>query len=146
MRITRLQVKNIRRHADLDLQLAPGLTVIRGPNESGKTTIQRALELALTRRVTSGSADIDGLRSWKAGEDDRPWVRLEFEQDVDDKLEKGALEKSFRGTRGTVVLETDGQSITDPALADQVMAELTGIPSEAFFRSTASIRHHEAVA
>ena len=143
MRITRLQVKNIRRHGDLDLQLAPGLTVIRGPNESGKTTIQRALELALTRRVTSGSADIDGLRSWKAGEDDRPWVRLEFEQDVEDKLEKSTLEKSFRGTRGTVLLETDGQSITDPALADQVMAELTGIPSEAFFRSTASIRHHE---
>lgn len=143
MRITRLQVRNVRRHADLDLKLAPGLTVIRGPNESGKTTIQRALELALTRRVTSGSADIDGLRSWKAGEDDRPWVRLEFEQDVDDKPEKGTLEKTFRGARGTVTLETDGQSITDPALADQVMAELTGIPSEAFFRSTASVRHHE---
>jgi len=143
VRITRLQVRNLRRHADLDLKLAPGLTVIRGPNESGKTTIQRALELALTRRVTSGSADIEGLRSWKAGDDDRPWVRLEFEQDVDDKLEKGSLEKTFRGARGTVTLEADGQSITDPALADQVMAELTGIPSEAFFRSTASVRHHE---
>jgi DNA repair exonuclease SbcCD ATPase subunit len=143
VRITRLQVKNIRRHADLDLKLAPGLTVIRGPNESGKTTIQRALELALTRRVTSGSSDIDGLRSWTAGEDDRPWVRLEFEQETDDKIEKGSLEKSFRGARGTVQLDADGQSITDPALADQVMAELTGIPSEAFFRSTASVRHHE---
>jgi DNA repair exonuclease SbcCD ATPase subunit len=143
VRITRLQVKNVRRHADLDLKLAPGLTVIRGPNESGKTTIQRALELALTRRVTSGSADIDALRSWKGGEDDRPWVRLEFEQDVDDKVEKGTLEKTFKGARGTVTLEADGQSITDPALADQVMAELTGIPSEAFFRSTASVRHHE---
>jgi len=143
VRITRLQVRNVRRHSDLDLQLAPGLNVIRGPNESGKTTIQRALELALTRRVTSGSGDLDGLRSWKAGDDDRPWVRLEFEQDVDDKLERGSLEKSFKGAKGTVELVTEGQSITDPALADQVTAELTGIPSEAFFRSTASIRHHE---
>jgi DNA repair exonuclease SbcCD ATPase subunit len=143
MRITRLQVRNLRRHADLDLKLASGLNVIRGPNESGKTTIQRALELALTRRVTSSSGDIDGLRSWKSADEDRPWVRLEFEQDVDDKLEKGSLEKSFKGARGTVELKTDGQSITDPALADQVIAELTGIPSEAFFRSTASIRHHE---
>lgn len=143
MRITRLQVRNVRRHADLDLQLAPGLNVVRGPNESGKTTIQRALELALTRRVTSGSGDLDGLRSWKAGEDDRPWVRLEFEQDVDDKLDRGSLEKSFKGPKGTVELVTEGQSITDPALADQVTAELTGIPSEAFFRSTASVRHHE---
>ena len=81
MRITRLQVRNVRRHADLDLKLAPGLNVVRGPNESGKTTIQRALELVLTRRVTSGSGDLDALRSWKAGDDERPWVRLEFEQD-----------------------------------------------------------------
>ncbi|HLX34045.1 MAG TPA: AAA family ATPase [Candidatus Limnocylindrales bacterium] len=143
MRISRLQVRNVRRHADLDLQLAPGLNVVRGPNESGKTTIQRALELALTRRVTSSSGDLDSLRSWKAGEDDRPWVRLEFEQEVEDGVEAGSLEKAFRGSKGTVDLRTDGQTITDPALADQVMAELTGIPSEAFFRSTASVRHHE---
>ena len=143
MRITRLQIRNIRRHADLDLKLARGLTVVRGPNESGKTTIQRALELALTRRVTSASADIDGLRPWRAAEEERPWVRLEFEQDADDGVETGSLEKSFQGVRGTVQLDADGQSITDPTLADQVMAELTGIPSEAFFRSTASVRHHE---
>ena len=81
MRITRLQLRNVRRHADLDLALAPGLTVVRGPNESGKSTIQRAIELALTKRVTSGSADLDAMRSWNAGDDDRPWVRIEFEQD-----------------------------------------------------------------
>ena len=143
MRITRLQIRNLRRHANLDLTLAPGLTVIRGPNESGKTTIQRALELALTRRVTSGSADIDGMRSWAAGEDDRPWVRLEFEQDIDDRVVTGSLEKSFRGARGTVLLEEGGHSTTDPGRADEIMAELTGIPTEAFFRSTASVRHHE---
>jgi DNA repair exonuclease SbcCD ATPase subunit len=143
VRITRLQIRNLRRHADLDLALAPALTVIRGPNESGKTTIQRALELALTRRVTSGSADIDGMRSWAAGEDDRPWVRLEFEQDIDDRVVSGSLEKSFRGVRGTVLLEEGGHSTTDPGRADEIMAELTGIPTEAFFRSTASVRHHE---
>jgi DNA repair exonuclease SbcCD ATPase subunit len=143
VRITRLQLRNVRRHADLDLPLAPGLTVIRGPNESGKSTIQRALELALTRRVTSGSGDVDGMRSWSSGEEDRPWVRLEFEQDDIDGVQKGSLEKAFRGNKGTVRLEADGETITDPARADEVLAELTGIPSEAFFRSTASVRHHE---
>ena len=143
MRITRLQLRNVRRHADLDLPLAPGLTVIRGPNESGKSTIQRALELALTRRVTSGSADMDGMRSWNSGDEDRPWVRIEFEQEDLDGVQKGSLEKAFRGNKGTVRLEADGETITDPARADEVLAELTGIPSEAFFRSTASVRHHE---
>ena len=143
MRITRLQLRNVRRHADLDLPLAPGLTVIRGPNESGKSTIQRALELALTRRVTSGSGDLDGMRSWNAGDDDRPWVRLEFAQEDLDGTRTGTLEKSFRGARGAVKLEIDGETITDPTRADEMLADLTGIPSEAFFRSTASVRHHE---
>jgi DNA repair exonuclease SbcCD ATPase subunit len=143
VRITRLQLKNVRRHADLDLRLAPGLTVVRGPNESGKSTIQRAIELALTRRVTSGSADLDGIRSWNSGEDDRPWVRLEFEQDDIDGLKSGTLEKAFRGPKGTVKLELDGETVTDPARADELLADLTGVPSEAFFRSTASVRHHE---
>ena len=143
MRITRLQLRNVRRHVDLDLPLAPGLTVVRGPNESGKSTIQRALELALTRRVTSGSGDMDGMRSWNSADEERPWVRLEFEQDDLDGIQKGSLEKSFRGNKGTVRLEADGETITDPARADEVLAEITGVPSEAFFRSTASVRHHE---
>ncbi|HEX2626500.1 MAG TPA: AAA family ATPase [Candidatus Limnocylindrales bacterium] len=143
MRITRLQLQNVRRHQNLDVQLAPGLTVVRGPNESGKSTIQRALELALTRRVTSGSADLDAMRTWNAADDDRPWVRLEFEQEDLDGVRTGTLEKSFRGARGTVKLEIDGETITDPTRADEVLGDLTGIPSEAFFRSTASVRHHE---
>src|SRR4029079_15113233 len=44
---------------------------------------------------------------------------------------------------GTVELVYDGQTVTDPTLADQVLAELSGIPTEPFFRSTASVRHHE---
>jgi DNA repair exonuclease SbcCD ATPase subunit len=143
VRITRLQLRNVRRHTDLDLTLAPGLTVVRGPNESGKSTIQRALELALTRRVTSGSADLDGMRSWGSGEDERPWVRIEFEQEDEDGTRSGALEKAFRGQKGVVRLDVNGESITDPNRADEVLAELSGIPSEAFFRSTASVRHHE---
>ena len=145
MRITRLQLRNVRRHADLDLELAPGLTVVRGPNESGKSTIQRAIELALTRRVTSGSNDLDAMRSWNAHPDDRPWVRFEFEQDDPEaeRVRTGSVEKAFRGAKGTVTMEFDGETVTDPAAADELLAELSGIPSEPFFRSTASVRHHE---
>ena len=64
MRINRLSLRQFRRHDELDIELAPGLTVVRGPNEAGKTTLQRAVELVLTRRVTSSSNDIDGFRTW----------------------------------------------------------------------------------
>ncbi|MHB8460339.1 MAG: ATP-binding protein [Candidatus Limnocylindrales bacterium] len=143
MRITRLQARDIRRHRDLDIELAPGLTVVRGPNEAGKSTIQRTVEIALTRKVTSASGDIDGLRSWGAKDEARPWVRLEFVSEDEDGLRHGHLEKSFRGAKGTVSLDIEGETTTDPTEADLRVAALTGIPSEAFFHSTASVRHHE---
>ena len=45
MRIRRLQVRDLRRYRELDIDLAPGVTVVRGQNEAGKSTIQRAIEL-----------------------------------------------------------------------------------------------------
>jgi DNA repair exonuclease SbcCD ATPase subunit len=143
VRVRRISGEQFRRYRAFDVELAPGLTVIRGPNEAGKTTVQRALELALTRRATSTAGELEALRRWGAPPDARSIIRVEFEQDEDDGRKVGTLEKTFAGARGTVTLEYDGQTISDPALADQVMAELTGIPTEGFFRSTASVRHFE---
>jgi DNA repair exonuclease SbcCD ATPase subunit len=146
VRIRRLQVKDLRRYRELDIDLAPGVTVIRGPNEAGKSTIQRAIELVLTRRVTSNAGDLEALRPWDAAADSeaRPRIAIEFEQEEEDgRVATGTLEKAFAGQKGTVDLVYDGQRVTDPTLADQVLAELSGIPTEPFFRSTASIRHHE---
>ena len=146
MRITKLSVRDFRRYREFEVPLAPGLTIVHGPNEAGKTTIQRALELVLTRKATAGGQEMDGFRSWDAPDDARPVIAIDFEVDDDDNgggTRPGSIEKSFQGQRGTVRLELDGQVITDPTLADQALAELTGIPTEAFFRSTASIRHHE---
>jgi len=145
VRIRRLQVRDLRRYRELDIDLAPGVTVVRGPNEAGKSTIQRAIELAITRRVTSGAADLESLRPWDAEPDARTWIAIEFEQEEEEgRKATGTLQKTFAGQRGTVDLQYDGgAAITDPTLADQVIAELTGIPTEPFFRSTASVRHHE---
>jgi uncharacterized protein YhaN len=143
VRVRKLSARDFRRYRALDITFAPGLTVVRGPNESGKTTVQRALELVLTRRVTSTAAEIEALRPWDAPSEARSIVTIEFEQDEDDTRKTGTVEKTFAGGKGTVRLDYDGQAITDPALADQVLAELTGIPTEGFFRSTASVHHFE---
>ena len=144
MRISRIAIHNLRRYRDQEIELAPGLTVVRGPNEAGKSTLQRAIELALTRKVTSAAADLDGLVPWDGDADARTVLELAFTyEDEDGGIHDGRLEKSFRGARGQVTLELDGQSITDPARADEALAELSGVPTEAFFRSTASVRHHE---
>jgi DNA repair exonuclease SbcCD ATPase subunit len=137
MRITRLHLHGIRRHRDLDIVPAPGLTVIRGPNEAGKSSVQTALEMALFRRATSTGRETQDVRTW--GSTDDPSVELQFEHDG----ATGRLAKHFAGQRGTVELELDGQLITDPGQVDTVMAEMTGLPSEKFLRSTASVRHQE---
>ena len=143
MRVRRISGRDVRRYRSFDIELAPGLTVVRGPNEAGKSTIQRALELALTRRATSTAGELEAIRPWGAPPEARSVITVDFEQDEEDGPHPGTLEKTFAGSKGTVRLEYEGQTITDPTLADQVIAELTGIPTEAFFRSTASVHHFE---
>jgi hypothetical protein len=78
VRITRVTLRDVRTHRGTrELELARGLTVIRGPNEAGKSTFLRAVELALTRRVTSTAADLEAMRTWDAPNDRRPEVVLE---------------------------------------------------------------------
>jgi DNA repair exonuclease SbcCD ATPase subunit len=144
VRITSLALQNVRRYKDAAFELSPGLTVVRGPNEAGKSTLQRAIELALTRKVTSSAGDLDGLVPWDGGPDSRSAIALVFTyEDEDGATHEGRLEKSFRGSKGQVRLELDGEVITDPARADEALAELSGLPTENFYRSTASIRHQE---
>ncbi len=140
MRIQRLQLRDLQRHHELDLQLAPGLTIVRGPNEAGKTTIERAIEVGLFRKCTAAGQDIEALRRWGAAADAAPTIRLEF---TDDDGTAGSLAKTFAGAKGTVELRYGDETVTDPAEVERRLAEMTGIPSEKFFRSTAAVRHEE---
>lgn len=146
MRIARLQLRDVKRYRDLQIDLAPGLTIIRGPNESGKSTIAMAIELALTGSVgTTQPASLDGLRSWDAESSARPTIVLDFTvDDVDPTLpgRSGTVEKAF-GPGGTAKLTFDGSSTSDPATVDAELAEITGVPNRAFFRSTALVGRGE---
>jgi hypothetical protein len=150
MRISRLQLRDVKRYRDLQIDLAPGLTIIRGPNEAGKSTISRAIELGLTGSVVAGAdpgtaGGLDGLRSWDADEAARPTITLDFSVDAGaaggpDRT--GSIEKAF-GPGGTASLTIDGVTTTDPAAVDARLADLTGVPTPSFFRSTAFVGHGE---
>ncbi len=93
--------------------------------------------MALFRKVTSTAREMLDARTWGATDD--PFVEIEFEHEG----ATGRLTKRFAGQKGTVELEIDGQTITDPGQVDTIVAEMTGLPSEKFLRSTASVRHQE---
>jgi len=142
MRITRLKLRDLKRYRELQIEFAPGLTIVRGPNEAGKTTIARAIELALTGSVASDGSDLDTLRSWDAAPGVRPTVVVEFTDDSTGTGRQGKLQKSF-GPGGSATLTIDGQKTTDSGEVDQILAGLTGIPTASFFRSTALVDHGE---
>ena len=139
MRITHLRIHNVRRHADLALDFAPGLNVVCGPNEAGKSTLQKAIEMGLFRSATSTAQELTDLRSWTAGPEDDPEIEIDF----DEEGTAGHLVKNFARSAGSVSLRLGDQTMTDPRQVDQSIAEITGLPSEKFYRSTAGIRHSE---
>ncbi len=144
MRITSLSLRNLGRHRDAEWSLDPGMTVVRGPNESGKSTLLRALELVLTRSATSTSPDLDSLRTWGAEPDQAPAVAITFTWDAEDgSAHRGRLAKVFAGAAGTTRLEVDGVAVSDAARAEEALAQLSGLPTEGFLRSTASVRQAE---
>jgi DNA repair exonuclease SbcCD ATPase subunit len=138
MIITRLRLANFRRHRALDVQFGPGLNVVRGANEAGKSTVQRAIEMALFRRPTFSGNELDDTRPWQDPTAE-PVIALEFT----DEGRAGTIHKAFAGGKGTVTMTLGGETYNDPASVDHQVVALTGIPSEKFFRASASVHHHE---
>lgn len=138
MNITHLRLTSFRRHAELDVELRPGLNIVRGPNEAGKSTVQRAIELGLFRRATFASAELEDLRPWSDPQAD-PQIDVDFEHDG----RTGSVRKVFAGHHGTVEMTMGDETLTDPAAVEAQIAEMTGLPSEKFMRATASVHHAE---
>jgi AAA domain len=149
-RISRLQLRDLRRHRSFDTSFAPGLTIVKGPNEAGKSTLAEAIELGLT---PAGGRTAAELRTWGAAPDAAPTVTIDFSVDPETGLADGRAD--VPGVRAGEVTRTwgpagvattltiDGTSISDPVAIDARLVELTGLPSAAFFRGTALVNHAE---
>jgi uncharacterized protein YhaN len=70
MRVERLTVNGFGKLAGRELELGPGLTVVHGPNESGKSTSHAALRASLFGLVSGGRRTRDETA---AVERHRPW-------------------------------------------------------------------------
>ena len=73
MIVERLEVRHFRRVRDVDLLLGPGLNVLYGPNDLGKSTLAEALRAALLLRSTA--KEHERLVPWDDPEA-APYVRL----------------------------------------------------------------------
>ncbi|MCL7943936.1 AAA family ATPase [Marinobacter sp. ATCH36] len=119
MKLRRLQVEQLRqfRQPFVMDNLQPGLNLIHGPNESGKSTLVRAIRAAFFERYRTSS--VDDLRPW-GDSAAAPTITLDFEA----QQKSWHLVKSFL-QRKRCDLQIDSDSYSEDE-AEEKLAELLG--------------------
>jgi len=121
MYIRRLLVAGWR---GLDAELAdlsPGLNLVCGPNEAGKSRLVQALRFALFESSRGAAAHKQALESWGAV-DGRPRVEVEFEL----AGSSWVLEKTFLGRGCNTLLRGAGRTLEGEE-AEARLADLLGV-------------------
>ena len=121
MRLLQCTLNSIRRHQVLELSFHPGLTLITGANETGKSSLVEALHRTLFLKSTATGAPVQRLRS--LSHSGHPQVSLRFEARGLD----WSLQKRFSGQSGTTSLTGSGQEPRLGSEAEEHLAALLGV-------------------
>jgi len=125
MIVRRIHVRQFRKLRDQIIECGPGLNVIRGHNDAGKSTLHLAFSAAL---YPSKPREIQSYGPWG---DDRPGeITIEFEADG----RAYRLHKDFRTRR--ISLRSEDQEFGDPREVERRVAAIVGLPSVTLFRAT----------
>ncbi len=132
MKITQIRLRRFKRFADWQTALAPGLTVIRGPNEAGKTTVMDAVFEGLFGAPGRGEA-LARLRSW--GEQRLGEITVELQVNGSRYLLRKDIEA------GTILLQSeDGRDRLETYRdVQRRLLEWIGLASEGAYRATAFV-------
>ena len=121
MWIKRLEVTDWAGIADAAIDFDPGLNVLHGPNELGKSSLVSAIRAALLLQSTSAAAE--PWRDWHA--DAPPEVSLTFEQEAQ---RIWRVRKSFgSGGHAYIDFSRDGSEFTQEGKGREVDGKLRGI-------------------
>lgn len=121
MQLLDLTVRRVRRHRDLHLTFAPGLTLIGGANESGKSTLVEALHKGLFLKASATGRGVEELRSRL--HPGLPEVEIGFAA----AGQQWRLRKRFAGSSGTCQLSHGGGLNLSGAAAEEQLARLLGV-------------------
>lgn len=110
MLFRRIAVRNFRKLISPALidGLGPGVTIIAGDNEEGKSTLLLAIRSGLFERHNLGGKAVEAMQPF--GSSVRPEIRLDFEIDG----ESFSITKGF-AHRSSAVLMTPSGTLAGPA-------------------------------
>jgi DNA replication and repair protein RecF len=105
MHLTRLALTNFRNYAHLELDLAPGVTLLQGNNACGKTSLLEAIFYLATAHSPHAGTERELIR-WGASEEPIPFARVETEvakrNDTRTQLEIVLVQAAEEKSRGAV--------------------------------------------
>ncbi|MBI3979573.1 MAG: AAA family ATPase [Chloroflexi bacterium] len=137
MILQRLSVRDFRRFDHFEATFGPGVNVILGNNEEGKSTLREAITVALFESPETDNRKILGLRRWGATQ--RFAVVLEFEEEG----KSYRLTKDFQARSARLETLESGETIEDVRAIRTRIGEMLGLGSRATFESTVRISQQD---
>ncbi len=137
MILKRIALRDFRRFANFETSFAPGLNVILGNNEEGKSTLREAITLALFQDPRTTRGEVLGLKRWGASEQFA--IDLEFEADGRTYL----LIKDFQSKTAQLKDLRTGETRQDARAIESQVKQMLGLPSLAAFESTVRVSQRD---
>lgn len=137
MIIKRLRLHNFKKFRDETIEFGPGLNVIKGSNEAGKSTLHAALRMAFFEKPTATSQEVKRAKSWRAEE----MFAIGMDVAADDG--EFRLGKDFAARKASLAGGDTSEPVTDPDSVQKRLSSWLGCPNEKFFRSTVCVDQDE---
>lgn len=134
MKINQIVLKDYKRFKNLSIDLLPGLNVIIGDNEAGKSTIAQAyMDLLFKDPSTRSSGYLNSVKSWNS--DIFPKLEMTFHAlSSIFKFEKDFNERTLKLTN-----LNSGKEINTFKESQETLKKIIGITNEAIYKKTAFI-------
>ncbi len=137
MRIKSISTTNFGKLANKKTSFSKGLTVVRGPNEAGKSFSIEAITQCLYGDASSGAAYIrEHCKKWGSEGD------FSLALEIECRGKKYRIVRDFENKRNILVMP-DETKIKDKETVRKRVAELVGLPSDLAFKATACIPQGE---
>ncbi len=137
MVIEEVRMRDFGRWDEARVSLRPGLNVLWGPNEAGKSTLLAAIFMLLFDKPTTTKTTATRWRRWGASRN------YELAMTFRAQRRHWELVKDFEGQRSLLRDLDSRETWEDHSEAQRVLAALVGTDSSAIYQSTAGLRQQD---
>jgi len=137
MLIEKCSISRYGKLADFDSGFQPGLNLVKGPNEAGKSTLVEAIVDALYENPKTRKKDVKERKSWGFERDFE--IKLEFESEG----KTYTLSKDFDDGSVSLTKKSSGEVLDDRKRVDSIVTGSLGLSNRDVFLATSCIRQDE---